>query len=58
VQKKATPLIAADVNLPAGNKFVAAGADAALIKRRPLPTPIAGAQNLQAIFQGEMLLHA
>lgn len=58
MQKKPAPLIAADFDLAAGDEFVAAGADPALIERRPFPPPVRGAQNVEAIFRGEMLLHA
>lgn len=58
MQKKPAPLVAMDFDLAAGDEFVAAGANAAVIQRRPFPPPVSGAQNVEAIFRGEMLLHA
>ena len=58
MEKKAAPLVAVDFDLPAGDEFVAARADAALIERRPFPARVGGAQNVESIFWGKMLLHA
>lgn len=58
MEKKSSPLVAMDFDLPAGDKFVAAGADAPLIERRPFPARISRAQDVEAIFRCEMLLHA
>jgi hypothetical protein len=57
MEKEATPLVAMNFDLPARKEFVAAGANAPLIERRPFAVRIAGSENVQAIFRGEMLLH-
>ena len=57
MQKKAAPLVAADLDLPAGDELVATGADAAVIQRRPFPARVGGAQNVEAIFGCKRLLH-
>ena len=58
MEQKAAALVPLDFDLAAGDGFVAARADAALIQRRPFPLRIGGAQNVEAIFRGEMLLHS
>jgi hypothetical protein len=58
MQKKPSPLVAADLNLPAGDEFVAARTDSPFIERRPFPPGVSRSQNVEAIFWGEMLLHA
>jgi hypothetical protein len=58
MQKKAAPLVSADFYLAASDEFVAARADAALIEGRPFPPRIGGAQDIEPIFWGQMLLHA
>jgi hypothetical protein len=57
MEKKPAPLVAVNFDLPAGDEFVAARADAPVIERRPFSPRIGGAQNVEAIFRGEMLLH-
>ena len=58
MQKKPAPLVAMDFDLPAGDGFVAARADATLIERGPFPSPIGCPQNVETFFWGKMLLHA
>jgi hypothetical protein len=58
MQKKTAPLVAVDFDLPAGDEFHAARANAAVIQRRPFSVRIGGAENFQAIFGGEGLLHS
>lgn len=58
MEKKASPLVAVDFDLPASDEFVTARADASLIERRPFPARVGRAQNIEPIFGGEMLLHA
>ena len=58
MQKKAAALVAPDFDLAASDEFVAARANAPLIERRPFAAHVPGAENIQTIFWGEMLLHA
>lgn len=57
MEQKAAALIAANFDLAAGDEFIAAGANAPFIERRPFPPRIGRAQNIEAVFRGEMLLH-
>ena len=57
MQQKAATLVAAYFNLTPRDHFMAAGAKAPGIKGGPFAERVRGAQNIQAIFRGEMLLH-
>ena len=58
MEEKAAALVSMDFDLAASDEFAAAGASAAVIQGRPFPLPVSGAQNVEAIFRGEMLVHA
>lgn len=57
MEQKAAALVAADFDLPAGDGFVAAGANAPVIQRGPFPARVGGAQNVETIFGRKGLLH-
>ena len=57
MQKKAAPLVATELDLAAGDEFVATRAGAPVIQGRPFPARVGGAENFQAIFREELLLH-
>jgi hypothetical protein len=57
MEKKSAPLIAVNFDLASGDEFVAARADATVIKRRPFTARVGRAKNVESIFRGEMLLH-
>lgn len=58
MQKKAATLVAPNLNLTPRDEFVAAGANAPGIEGGPFAERVRGSQNIEAIFRGEMLLHA
>jgi hypothetical protein len=58
MEMKAAPLVAFDFDLAAADELVAAAADASVVQRGPFPPRIGGAENVETIFGGEMLLHS
>jgi hypothetical protein len=57
MQKKAAPLVTAELDLAPRDELVAPRANTPVIQGRPFSARIGGSQNVQTIFRRELLLH-